>query len=226
MRAGTRLRTTVPGDGFDAARMGSRHHILDSGRAGSLRWPWTMTAESLSAPIDGTCDPRFAAVRDAFAENFAERGEVGAAVSVSVARRLVIDPWGGWADRARHRPWERDTLVNFFSVGKGLSAVFIHRLVERGLVDLDAPVARYWPAFGAAGKDDVSLRQVLSHQAGLPAVRDPLPDDAMLDWGSMVRALEAQAPWWASGTAHGYHVNTLGYLVGEVFRPVTGTTIG
>jgi CubicO group peptidase (beta-lactamase class C family) len=175
---------------------------------------------------DGLCDPRFTAVRDSFAANFAERGEVGAAVAVSVGGRPVVDLWGGWADHARRRPWRRDTLVDFFSVGKGLSAVCALLLVERGLVDLDAPIARYWPGFDAEGKEAITLRKVLSHQAGLPSLRDPLPDGAMLEWDVMTRALERQAPWWQPGTAHGYHVNTFGYLVGEVVRRVTGTTLG
>jgi len=177
-------------------------------------------------PVEGVCDGRLTAVRDAFVANFVERGEVGAAVAVSVGGRLVVDLWGGWADRARRRRWERDTLVNFFSVGKGLTAVCAHRLVERGLVELDAPLGRYWPEFGAAGKEDVTLRHVLSHRAGLPAVREELPDGAMLDWAAMTRALERQAPWWPPGSAHGYHVNTFGYLVGEVVRRVTGRTLG
>ena len=177
-------------------------------------------------PIEGVCDRRFAAVRDAFASNFVERGEVGAAVAVSIAGRVVVDLWGGWADARRRRPWRRETLVDFFSVGKAFSAVCTHRLVERGLVDLDAPIVRYWPEFGAAGKEDITLRQVLSHRAGLPALRDPLPEGAMLDWATMIRALERQAPWWPPGTAHGYHVNTFGYLVGEVVRRTTGRTLG
>src|ERR1700720_3640069 len=111
--------------------------------------------------MPGLCDPRFAAVREAFAQNFAERGEGGAAVAISVDGRQVVDLWGGWADGARRTPWRRDTLVNFFSVGKGLSAVCVPRLVERGLVHLDAPIARCWPEFAAAGKETVSLRDVL-----------------------------------------------------------------
>jgi CubicO group peptidase (beta-lactamase class C family) len=98
--------------------------------------------------------------------------------------------------------------------------------VERGAVDLDAPIARYWPAFGTAGKDEITLRQVLSHRAGLPALHEPLPDGAMLDSSVITAALERQAPWWPPGSAHGYHVNTLGYLVGEVIRRVTGRTFG
>lgn len=177
-------------------------------------------------PVDGICDRRFAAIRDAFLTNFTERGDVGAAVTVSVGGRVVVDLWGGWADAARRRPWRRDTVVNFFSVSKGLAAVCALQLVDRGLLDLDEEVAHYWPEFGRADKEDITVRHVLSHQAGLPAVRDPLPDGAMLDWGTMIRALERQTPWWTPGTAHGYHVNTFGYLVGEIARRVTGATLG
>jgi CubicO group peptidase (beta-lactamase class C family) len=183
-------------------------------------------ANAEQLPISGGCDGRFAAVRDAFVSNFTERGQLGAAVAIWVGGRLVVDLWGGWMEDARRRPWQRDTLVNFFSVGKGLSTVCVLLLLERNLVDLDAPIAGYWPEFGAAGKEDVTLRHVLSHRAGLPAVRDPLPEGAMLDWTMMTQALAQQAPWWPPGTAHGYHVNTFGYLVGEVVRRVTGSTLG
>lgn len=177
-------------------------------------------------PIDGTCDARFAAVRDAFVGNFTARGDVGAAVAVWVDGRPVVDLWGGWADAARQRPWQRDTLVNFFSVGKGLSALCALQLVERGALALDEPVARRWPAFAAAGKDAITLRHVLGHRAGVPAIRATLPDGAMLDWSRMTGALEAQPPWWVPGTAHGYHVNTFGYLVGELVRRGAGRTLG
>lgn len=177
-------------------------------------------------PVDGACDARFAAVREAFVTNLTERGDVGAAVAVWVGGRPVVDLWGGWADGARRRPWRRDTLVNFFSVGKGLSALCALQLVERGALDLDQPLARVWPAFAAAGKADITLRQVLGHRAGLPAIRAALPDGAMLDWPRMTAALEQQPPWWPPGTAHGYHVNTFGYLVGEAVRRASGRTLG
>ena len=179
-----------------------------------------------AVPVGGTCDPRFTAVRDAFVANFTERGDVGAAVCVSVGGRVVVDLWGGWADAARVRPWRRDTLVDFFSVSKGLTTACALQLVERGLLDLDAPLTRWWPEFGAAGKEHVTLRQVLSHRAGLPAVRERLPDGTMLDWGAMTAALARESPWWTPGTAHGYHVNTFGFLVGEVVRRASGTTLG
>ena len=182
-----------------------------------------VTAE---VPLDGVCDPRFAAVRDAFRTNFTERGEPGAAVAIAVGGHVVVDLWGGWSDRARMRPWARDTIVNIFSVGKALSAICALRLVERSVLSLDAPIADHWPEFAAAGKETITLRQVLSHRAGLPALRDTLPDGAMLDWNLMTGALAREAPWWAPGSAHGYHVNTFGYLVGETIRRANGKTLG
>lgn len=177
-------------------------------------------------PVDGMCDGRFAPVREAFVRNFTDLGEPGAAIALVVGGRVVVDLWAGWKDRARNRPWVRDTLVNFFSVGKALTALCALRVVEKGLVDLDRPLTRYWPEFGAHGKEAITLRHVLSHQAGLPALRAPLADGAMLDWPHMIRALENETPWWQPGTAHGYHVNTFGYLVGEVVRRTTGATLG
>jgi CubicO group peptidase (beta-lactamase class C family) len=140
--------------------------------------------------------------------------------------REVVNLWGGWSDQAAGRRWQEDTLVNVFSVGKGLIAAGAARLAGQGRLDLDAPVAASWPEFAAAGKDKITLRQLLSHQAGLPAVRRELPPGAMLDWAAMTTALAAQEPWWEPGTGHGYHVNTFGFLVGEVIRRVTGATVG
>jgi len=182
---------------------------------------------SAPAPIAGTCDPRFAPVREAFAANFAQHGEIGAAVTLFVGGRKVADLWGGWADRARTRPWAEDTLVNVFSIGKAITATCVLRLVQRGQLDLDAPVTRWWPEFGAARKGAITLRQLMSHQAGLPGISPPLlPAGSMLDWDLMVDRLAAQAPWWTPGDGHGYHVNTFGYLLGEPVRRVTGETVG
>src|SRR5438094_5991031 len=133
-------------------------------------------------PIEGHCDARFGAVRTAFAANFEHHAEIGAAVAVTIDGRLVIDLWGGHADGARRTPWQRDTLVNVFSVGKAFATLCALVLVDRGRLDLDAPVARHWPEFG---KEAVTIRQVLCHRAGLPSVRAPLPEDAMLDWAVM-----------------------------------------
>jgi CubicO group peptidase (beta-lactamase class C family) len=174
--------------------------------------------------IGGTVDPGFKAVREAFADNFAKRGERGAAVTVAVNGRTVVDLWGGQA--AAGRPWGPDTLVNFFSVGKGLTALLAARLAGEGRLDMDAPVVRYWPEFGAAGKDRVTVRQLLSHQAGLPALRRRMPPGSMLDWRAMTAALAAEEPWWTPGEGHGYHVNTFGFLVGEVIRRATGHGVG
>ncbi len=179
-----------------------------------------------AAGIGGRCDPRFAAVRDAFTANFADRGETGAAACLVLGGIVVADLWGGWADQAQVRPWRRDTLVNVFSVGKGLIAACTTRLIGERRLGPDTPVARYWPEFGAAGKAAITLRQLLSHQAGLPALRDPLPPGSMLDWPLMTGVLAAEPPWWPPGSAHGYHVNTFGFLAGEVIRRVTETTVG
>lgn len=179
------------------------------------------------APISGFCDPQFARVQEEFARNFAERGDVGATVAVTLGGVPVVDLWGGWADAACTCPWQQDTIAAVWSVGKAVSAVCLLRLVDRGLVDLDAPVARYWPEFAQAGKATIPIRMLLSHQAGLPAVRAPLPPGAnILSWETMTNALAAQEPWWTPGTRFGYHTNTIGFLIGEVLRRVDGRTIG
>jgi CubicO group peptidase (beta-lactamase class C family) len=177
-------------------------------------------------PVDGFCEPRFARVRDAFLDNFALRGEPGAAIALSVHGQPVVDLWGGWKNAAKDQLWQRDTIVNFFSVSKALCTICILRLVEQGRVGLDAPLAEVWPEFAQNGKEKITLRHVLSHQSGLPSLREPLSAGAMLDWTTMTDALARAAPWWEPGTAHGYHVNTFGFLVGEVVRRVSGRTIG
>ena len=176
--------------------------------------------------VEGRCDARFAAVKQAFSDNFTKRGEPGAAVSIAMDGRPVVDLWAGWADIERKKRWTEDTLVNVFSVGKAVTAICVLQQVERGLLDLDAPFALQWPEFTMNGKEAITLRQVLSHRAGLPAVRNPLPDGAMLDWPVMTEALAAERPWWQPGAKHGYHVNTFGYLVGESARRASGKTIG
>ncbi|MEU6593975.1 serine hydrolase domain-containing protein [Streptomyces sp. NPDC046881] len=178
------------------------------------------------AVIHGHCDPRFAAVREAFEENFRERGELGAAVAVTVAGETVVDLWGGWADAARTRPWERDTVVNVWSTTKGPVALCAHILADRGLLDLDAPVAAYWPEFAAAGKDEVLVRHLLSHRAGLAGLREPHTLEDLYDWELTTARLAATAPWWEPGTRSGYHALTYGFLVGEVVRRISGLRPG
>lgn len=173
-------------------------------------------------PLDGHCDPRFSRVKEAFAATLAGADELGAAVAVVAGGIPVVDLWGGYADRGRTKPWTRDTVVNVYSTTKGLLAMCAHHLVESGRIDLDAPVARVWPDLAAQGKEGITLRHLLAHQAGLPAIRPTLPPEALFDWGAMTSALAAEEPWWEPGTKHGYHAVTFGWLVGEVIRRVSG----
>jgi CubicO group peptidase (beta-lactamase class C family) len=165
-------------------------------------------------------------VRAALAHNFRAHRELGAAVAVTVDGRFVVDLWGGWADEGRSRRWQRDNLVDVFSVGKAIATTALLMLVDRGRLDLDAPVARYWPEFAARDKGEISVRVLLSHRAGLPAIRHALPDLAMYDWELMTCALAAEEPWWEPGRQHGYHVNTFGFLSGELVRRISGDRIG
>lgn len=177
-------------------------------------------------PVHGHCDERFTAVRTAFEENFRDRAELGAAVSVMVGGETVVDLWGGWADAARTRPWERDTLVNVWSTTKGPTALCAHILADRGLLDFDAPVAAYWPEFAAAGKEKVLVRHLLSHRAGLSGLREPHSLAELFDWELTTERLAATEPWWEPGTVSGYHAFTYGFLVGEVVRRVSGLLPG
>jgi CubicO group peptidase (beta-lactamase class C family) len=176
--------------------------------------------------IDGRCDSRFAKVKDAFAKNFAVGNEVGASFAATVDGELVVDLWGGFADRARTRPWQRDTLANVWSTTKAMAALCTHMVVDRGLVDLDAPVASYWPEFAANGKSHIPVRWLLSHQSGLAGLSSPMPAEGVLDWTRFCGALAAQAPLWEPGTRSGYHALTFGHLVGEVVRRVDGRSLG
>ncbi|MEU5434285.1 serine hydrolase domain-containing protein [Streptomyces sp. NPDC020719] len=177
-------------------------------------------------PVHGHCDARFSAVRTAFEENFRHRAELGAAVTVLADGEPVVDLWAGWADTARTRPWERDTVVNVWSTTKGVTALCAHLLADRGLLDLDAPVAAYWPEFAAAGKDSVRVRHLLAHRAGLAGLREPHTLAGLCDWELTTARLAATEPWWEPGTRSGYHAFTYGYLVGEVIRRVTGLLPG
>ena len=176
--------------------------------------------------VQGSCDARFRRVREVFAEQAANPEELGAAVAVTIEGHSVVDLFAGTADAARTRPWTGDTLVNLFSTTKGMTALCAHRLADQGKLDLDAPVARYWPEFAQADKDRIPVRWLLDHSAGLPAVEAPLPPQALYDWTAMTEALAAQAPWWEPGTQHGYHAMSFGWLVGEVVRRVSGKSLG
>jgi CubicO group peptidase (beta-lactamase class C family) len=176
--------------------------------------------------VNGEVAPGFERVREAFGRNFEHGGDVGAALCVYRHGRKVADLWGGVADSGTGREWTRDTLQLVYSATKAATATCAHLLAQRGELDLDQPVASYWPEFGAAGKADIPVRWLLSHQAGLPVIDHPIPLADLLAWDPMAAALAAQRPAWAPGTAHGYHGRTFGWLVGEVIRRVSGRSVG
>lgn len=176
--------------------------------------------------MQGFVDDRFAPVGAVFAEGLASGAEVGASVCVNVEGQTMVDLWGGFADAARTRPWQRDTIVNVYSVTKTMTALTALLVADRAEVDLAAPVARYWPRFAANGKDRVTVAQLLSHSSGLSGWAQPIAAADLYDWAKVTGLLAAQAPFWPPGTASGYHVLTHGYLVGEVVRRVTGRTLG
>ena len=180
--------------------------------------------------VQGHADARFRAVADAFAANFDQQGpgpgECGAALAVYLEGELVVDLWGGYADRERSRPWERDTIVCVMSTTKGAASLCAHRLADEGKLDFDAPVARYWPEFAGGGKASIPVHMLLSHRSGLAAVREPLPAEALFDWEAMTAALARAEPWWEPGTMHGYHAFTFGWLVGELVRRIDGRGLG
>jgi CubicO group peptidase (beta-lactamase class C family) len=207
--------------------------------AGALAAPWLRTAGAMSRPgrvaggartdsgeISGTWHPEFKRVRREFIENFRARGEIGASVCVVVEGETVIDLWGGTARPETGAPWERDTVNQQWSATKGVTALCAHILIDRGLLDLHAPVVEYWPEFGQQGKDGVTVAMALSHQAGVPALRQPLPAGAFYDWELMTSRLAAEAPFWEPGTRTGYHALTFGFLVGELVRRVSGRSLG
>ncbi|MGE8497724.1 MAG: serine hydrolase domain-containing protein [Pseudomonas sp.] len=172
--------------------------------------------------IQGYFDLRFEAVKEAFAALFEDPQERGAALCVQVGGETVLDIWAGTADKDGQQAWHSDTILNLFSCTKTFTAVTALQLVGEGKLELDAPVARYWPEFAAAGKERITLRHLLSHQAGLPALHDLLPAEALYDWSTMTDALAAETPWWQLGEGHGYAPITYGWLVGEVLRRVEG----
>jgi len=175
---------------------------------------------------NGWADERYGPVADAFARNFADFPELGAAVTVFVDGHKVVDLWGGVADAATGRAWRQDTVVPVFSCAKGLVSLCAHLLAQRGLLDLDAPVGRYWPEFARHGKEAVTCRSVLGHRAGVPVLDRVLGFEEITAWTPVVRAIEEQRPLWEPGAAYEYHGHVFGFLVGEVIRRVTGLTPG
>jgi CubicO group peptidase (beta-lactamase class C family) len=176
--------------------------------------------------IDGYCDERFVSVKHAFEKNFELGLEVGASFAVSLNGKLVVDIWGGFSDSAKTNPWEKDTIVNVFSTTKVMTALCIHLLVDRGLIDVEAPVAKYWPEFAQASKENILVKHLMSHSAGLPGFDEKIPVEALYDWDRIIGLLASQKPWWKPGSKIGYHMITFGYLLGELVRKVTGKSLG
>jgi CubicO group peptidase (beta-lactamase class C family) len=175
--------------------------------------------------VHGTCDPRFQPVRDMFTSNFATGQELGASVAVTLHGEPVVDLWAGSADTSG-RPWEADTIVNVWSTTKTMAAICMLMLADRGEIDIDAPVATYWPEFAANGKDGVRVAHVLGHTAGLSGWDPAIEPADLYDWDKACSVLAAQAPWWEPGAFSAYHAITQGFLEGEIVRRVTGRTIG
>lgn len=183
----------------------------------------------MQAMIEGTTAPGLETVREAFAANFARTDDyqdLGAALCVYRRGERIIDLWAGYADAARARPWQADTLVNVWSTTKLAAAVAVARCVDQGLIAYDQPVAEVWPQFGQGGKGRVTIAEVMSHQAGLPGFAEPTTLDDLYDWDLACARLAAQTPIFAPGSANSYHAATYGFLAGEIVRRASGKTLG
>jgi len=176
--------------------------------------------------IEGFAQERFSSTRDLFAANLANGTDLGASFAVTIEGEMVVDLWGGWADEARSRPWERDTIANVYSTTKTIVALTALLLADRGELDWDAPIARYWPEFAAEGKSVVKVRHLMSHTAGLPHLPERMALEDLYDWDKTTALLAAKELEYAPGSIYCYHGNTQGYLIGEVIRRITGRSIG
>ncbi|HEY32209.1 MAG TPA: beta-lactamase family protein [Dehalococcoidia bacterium] len=176
--------------------------------------------------IQGYCAPGFENVKAALARAFEVEGDVGASFAATIDGEFVVDIWAGYADAARTRPWEKDTIANVWSTTKTMTVLCALILVDRGQLDLDAPVSHYWPEFAQAGKEKILVRHILSHTSGLAGFEATVTAEDLYNWDHIVGLLAAQKPWWEPGTKSGYHSITFGYLVGEVIRRITGKTLG
>lgn len=176
--------------------------------------------------VKGYCDERFNSAKLAFEKNFELGLEVGASFAVSLNGELVVDIWGGFSDSAKTKPWEKNTIVNVFSTTKIMTALCLHLLIDKGLIDVEAPVFTYWPEFVQATKENLLVKHLLSHSAGLPGFDERIPVEALYDWDRIINLLAAQKPWWKPGTKIGYHMTTFGYLLGELVRRVSGKSLG
>lgn len=172
--------------------------------------------------LDGSSDSAFSSVLDVFSQLLEDPEQRGASLCVQVAGETVLDVWGGVIDRHGEQLWQHDTLVNIFSSGKPVAAVVLLQMVAEGRLQLDTPLQEYWPELARQGQQHITLRHVLSHQAGLPAILEPLAAEALYDWSQMLAALENTPPWWTPGQAHGYAPMTYGWLVGELIQRIDG----
>src|SRR5262249_18843830 len=185
----------------------------------------TISVTTSAGLVEGECDPKFSSVLDTFVENFEKRDELGASACLSLEGRTVVDLWGGKMAEGG-APWTRDTVSIVFSATKGASAICAHMAADRGVLDLDAPVTRYWPGFGQAGKEDALVSMMLDHSVGLPHVRTKLKDGAFYDYNYMIETLEREAPFWKPGIRNGYHGVTSAWTVGEIVHRSTGKRLG
>ena len=180
----------------------------------------------MTSVIDGFCEERFKSVKEAFQSNFDNNLEVGASFAVTLNGKHVVDLWGGYANAAKTKEWKKNTIVNVYSTTKVMTAICIHILIDRGLLDLDAPVAKYWPEFAQAGKENLPVRYLLSHTSGLAGWDKHFRSKKLYNWDLMVELLAAQKPWWEPGTKSGYHTITFGHLLGELVRRITKKSLG
>src|SRR6478672_2764731 len=179
-----------------------------------------------STALGGTCSARFDPLRELFAAKLESGEDLGASLAVNIDGEMVVDLWGGWADEARTVPWTENTIANIFSTTKSMTSLAALVLVDRGELDLDATVAKYWPEFAANGKAGIKVRHLLSHTSGVSGWEQPITLEDMYDWDKSTALLAAQAPWWEPGTASGYHALNYGHLIGEVIRRITGQRLG
>lgn len=180
----------------------------------------------MDIPLHGTVAPEFAGVQEAFRENFVSDGEVGASLHIIRHGEPVVDLWGGWREAERTSEWEADTLVDIYSVGKGILATLLLRLVDSGKIGLDDPIATVWPEFATGGKESATVEHALTHRAGVPAIRELLTDDDLFDWQRMTSAIAATESWYRPGERLVYHTNTFGHILGEIVHRVSGEMPG
>jgi CubicO group peptidase (beta-lactamase class C family) len=176
--------------------------------------------------VDGACSPGFERVRDAFEANFRDRNEIGAAVAVWADGELAVNLCGGTVDAEGNKPWRHNTLASVFSGSKALTSTCIHLLADRGELDLQSPVADYWPEFAQAGKQDITVAMVMGHRSGVIGPRRRLTAEETLDWDTVCTHIAKAEPWWKPGSAQGYHMISFGFILGEIVRRVTGRTLG